>query len=260
MADDVGAVHVVGGQIGQRAVSAVFVFDPHRPSPGSGGGAGMDAAACLHAGFLICAETWSSSPSGSPSKRRPYRSSTWAALTAKSGSRGKIQDRCCHGSSASPASQRRTVDADTEAPMPRRAASDANSGQDHFASGVSLSPGRSHANAFTSATTEAANARGRPVRGKSRTPSRPCSQKRRRHLRTVSTVTARSRAIAAFAAPSAAASTIRARSTSRCSPLTRRARASSSRRCPSVSTIRCGLITGMGTVVPHRPPGTVPTR
>ena len=121
-------------------------------------------------------------------------------------------------------------------------------GSDHFASGVPLSAGSSQASAFTSATTVAANARGRPGRGRSRSPSRPCSQNRRRHLRTVSSVTPRPRAIAAFAAPSAAANTIRARSTSRCSPLARRARASNSRRCPSQSTIRCGLITAMVTL------------
>jgi hypothetical protein len=45
---------------------------------------------------------------------RTYRSNTWAARTAKSGSRGKIHDRRCHGLSASAASQRRTVDADTD--------------------------------------------------------------------------------------------------------------------------------------------------
>jgi hypothetical protein len=74
---------------------------------------------------------------------------------AKSGSRGKIQDRCCHGLSASAANQRRTVDADTEVTMPRRVTSVARSGQLHLASGTSLSAGISHARAFTSATTAA---------------------------------------------------------------------------------------------------------
>jgi len=83
--------------------------------------------------------------------------------------------------------------------MPRRAASPANSGQLHLASGTPLSVGNSQANALTSATTRAANRRGRPGRGRSARPSIPCSQNRRRHLRTVSTLTPSEREIAAFA-------------------------------------------------------------
>ena len=49
---------------------------------------------------------------------RAYRSSTRAALAAKSGSRMKIQDRYCQGLSASAASQRRTVEAEIAAAMP----------------------------------------------------------------------------------------------------------------------------------------------
>ena len=68
----------------------------------------------------------------------------------------------------------------------------------------------------------------------------PCWHNRCRHLPTVSSQTPRVRPIAALDAPSAAASTIRARTTSRCSPLTRPARASSRRR-PSQRTIRSEL-------------------
>jgi hypothetical protein len=53
---------------------------------------------------------------------------------------------------ASAASQRRTVDADTDSTTPRRRASAARSGQDHLANGASLVAGSSQANAFTSAT------------------------------------------------------------------------------------------------------------
>jgi hypothetical protein len=162
---------------------------------------------------------------GSPSHSPAYRSSTRAALTAKSGSRGKIQDRCCHGLSASSANQRRIVEADTCSVMPRCTASRANSGQDHRDSGVPVSAGSAHARALTSATTTGANRRGRPLRGRSVRPSTPCWQNRRRHLRTVSRPTPNLRAIAALAAPSAAANTILARSTSRCCPLLRLARA-----------------------------------
>ncbi|PZS13017.1 MAG: hypothetical protein DLM57_17710 [Pseudonocardiales bacterium] len=66
-----------------------------------------------------------------------------------------IHERCCHGLSASACSQRHTVDADTELTMPRRAASIANSGQLHFASGVPASAGSSQANALISAPARA---------------------------------------------------------------------------------------------------------
>ena len=95
-------------------------------------------------------------------------------------------------------------------------ASRANSGQLHFASGVSLSAGSSQANAFTSATMDGANWRGRPVRGRSRRPSMPYLLNRRRHLRTVSTCTPTVMAICAFGVSAAAASTMRARRASRC--------------------------------------------
>src|ERR687889_174012 len=55
--------------------------------------------------------TTSFGPNGWPSQIPAYRSSTRAALTAKSGSRIEIQDRCCHGLRASAASHRRTDDA-----------------------------------------------------------------------------------------------------------------------------------------------------
>ena len=64
--------------------------------------------------------------------------------------------------------------------------------------------------------------RDRPVRGRSPRPSNPYRQQRCRHLRPVSTDRPRVWAIAALDASSAAASAIRARSTSRCSPLARR--------------------------------------
>ena len=59
-------------------------------------------------------------------------------MRAKYGSRGKIHDRCCHGLIASLASQRRTVDAETEARLPAAAACRASSGQVQRASGFPL--------------------------------------------------------------------------------------------------------------------------
>ena len=54
--------------------------------------------------------TKSFSPRGSPSQIRAYKSSTRAALPAKSGSRMAIQQRCCQGLTGSSASHPRTVD------------------------------------------------------------------------------------------------------------------------------------------------------
>ncbi len=111
-------------------------------------------------GFSSALSTYSSPPSGLASQIRSYKSNTRAALTAKYGSRGKIQDRCRHGLSTSSASQRRTVRAGIDAVMPRAAVSRA--GQLHFASGVPLAAGSSHASAITCATTGAVNVRGQP--------------------------------------------------------------------------------------------------
>ena len=57
---------------------------------------------------------------------------------------GKDHDRCCQGLMASPASQRRTVEADTDATMPLAAASRANSGQVQRANGYPLCQRRSN--------------------------------------------------------------------------------------------------------------------
>src|SRR5213592_351931 len=69
--------------------------------------------------FSSAETTNSPGPSRRPRKRRAYRSSTTAALAAKSGSRGKIQERCRHGLSASWSSQRHSVA--TEMPSTRPA-------------------------------------------------------------------------------------------------------------------------------------------
>ena len=53
------------------------------------------------------------------------------ALVAKSGSRGKIQDRCCQGLIASAVNQRRTVAGEIVSAIPRVTASAASSALDH---------------------------------------------------------------------------------------------------------------------------------
>jgi len=120
-----------------------------------------------------------------------------AAFVAKCGSRGKIHERCCQGLIASWAGHRRTVEGDTLLQIPRPTASRASSGQLQRANGTSVWVGSSQARALTSVTTAAPNTRGRPLRGRSRRPDRPCWQNRVRHLRTVSTTIRSSRAMPA---------------------------------------------------------------
>src|SRR5262245_23435942 len=97
--------------------------------------------------------TYSSYRSGWASRRRLYRSSTRAALVAKSGSRGKIQDRCCQGLIASAESQRQMVVPEIEATMPCSMAARARSGQHQRASGAPTLVGSSQASALTATTT-----------------------------------------------------------------------------------------------------------
>lgn len=89
---------------------------------------------------------------------------------------------------------------------------------------------------------------GRPERAASFSPSRPRAANRPRHLRTVFTLTARSRAMAPLLRPSAAASTIRARSTARTCAFRetavriRRSRTLSSNSTTTASTIPDNLL------------------
>ena len=75
------------------------------------------------------------------------------ALIVNSGSRGKIQERYCHGLMASCESQRQTVIPEICSQIPRAMTSRASSIDDQRASGTSLSEGRSHAKRITSAAT-----------------------------------------------------------------------------------------------------------
>jgi hypothetical protein len=138
---------------------------------------------------------------------------------------------------------------------PRVIASRANSGQVHRVSGTPAWAGSSQARALTSATTAAGNTRGRPLQGRSASPTPPCWQNRLRHLRTVSSCTPNRRAMAALGSPSAAASTIRARSTWRCSARPPRARRSSVCRSASSSVTTYGLRspTGPPLKINHEP-------
>ncbi|SCE59767.1 hypothetical protein GA0115234_11625 [Streptomyces sp. DvalAA-43] len=137
--------------------------------------------------FSSLGMTYSSSPSGSPSKVRAYRSSTRVALAWKSGSRMKIQDRYCQGLIASALSQRRTVEADMAAAMALATTSRASSGHDQHDSGVPVSAGNWQASALTSATCSGVNEGGRPERSRSARAGRPPAANRPRQVRTVST-------------------------------------------------------------------------
>ena len=66
--------------------------------------------------------TNSSARSGCPCQQRAYRSRMRPALAWKWGSRGKIQQRCCHGRIASSCSQRQTVLSLMRATRPARCA------------------------------------------------------------------------------------------------------------------------------------------
>jgi hypothetical protein len=156
----------------------------------------------------------------------------------------EIHDRCCQGLSASASSQRRTVDGETRT-LQRVASWRVSSGLLHRDNGTPVAAGSSHANAITSARTASGSRRGRPGRAASRSPLNRSTTNRLRHLRAVSTPTPTVRAIAAFAWPSAAASTIRARIRSRWEVRVERARRDSSRRSDSIRTTMNGLDTGM---------------
>src|SRR5205823_1003054 len=73
------------------------------------------------------------------------------AFSRKAGSVGKIQERCCHGLSASSASQRAIVEADASQ-TPRSITSRCSSAREERDSGRPCSRGNSHAIAFTRAT------------------------------------------------------------------------------------------------------------
>ncbi len=135
---------------------------------------------------------------------------------------------------------------DADAAIWQRAASwRASSGRLHLDSGTPDSAGSAHASATASARSAAVNTGGRPLRGASFSPdSRPAAN-RRRHLRIVSGHTPTWAAIAALLAPAAAASTMLARSRSRYSLRTDRARATSTASSSPDRTITYGLDIGI---------------
>ena len=84
------------------------------------------------------------------------------ALTAKSGSRGKIQQRCCQGRIASAWSQRHTVLVLSVATSPLARAAAARSAAVQRARGAPDRVGNSHARALTWTTTSGGKTPGPP--------------------------------------------------------------------------------------------------
>ena len=96
---------------------------------------------------------------------------------------------------------------------------------------------------------EGEKVRGRPERCLSANPSRPSSKNRFRHADTVFTTPPTCTAITMFSSPSAAASTIRARCTSRCDAVRFRTTTSNRSRSTALNTITYGL--GLDTTPPN---------
>lgn len=110
------------------------------------------------------------------------------------------------------------------AAMPCAMACVASSADDHRATGSWLPAGVVQASALTRAPCTPVKVRGRPVRGGSSNPGKPVRANLLRDLRTVSRHMLTSVAILWLDRPAAAASTIRARSTSRCAAVADRDR------------------------------------
>jgi len=118
-----------------------------------GGTGGGDPRARLDRGLLVGADdvvarvqALALPAAGVEVEDRPARS-------ANSGSRGKIQERCCQGLIASSESQRQTVTPLICSTIPRPIASRANSADDQRDSGTPPTTGSSQAIAITSTRT-----------------------------------------------------------------------------------------------------------
>jgi hypothetical protein len=215
-------------------VADVFVLDPDgraargrdggaAPAAGLDGGLGVhrqDPVARLEPRALV--NPW-------------YRSKITAALAAQSGSRGEIQDWYCQGLTGCSAKIRSTEDADSLQSVPAQVSSASSSGPIQRDSGPPVAAGNWQASATTAARVSSLIRRGRPERGRSLSPPRPRAANWPRHLRTVSTVIRRSAAIRALPRPQAAASTIWARSRSRCAVFAPQARVFSIMRSAAAS-------------------------
>lgn len=118
--EDLRPMHIERGKIGPCSGTLIFVFHPGT-SPWARGGGRMQAHARLNAGLLVGAddELVPAQPATFPAPLVEIENAP--GFAAKSGSRGKIQKRCCQGRMASSCNQRQTVVPLMAATMPRRA-------------------------------------------------------------------------------------------------------------------------------------------
>ena len=113
----------------------------------------MPTAACLDAGFFVGGEDEFTVFQGCPSHTLSYKSRIRPAFSAKWGSRGKTQQRCCQGRMASSWSQRQTVVLLMLATNPDWRTWAARSALIHREMGNPKVAGNSQAKALTSTTT-----------------------------------------------------------------------------------------------------------
>ena len=130
LAEHPGLVDVVGGEVGQGAAAAVLELDASG-APGCGRLSPVAAVQGLQLRFLIGADHVVVGTQRVALPLSGIQVEHPGGLGAKSGSRGKIQDRCCQGLIASAASQRRTVAAEIVSAIPRVITSVASSVLDH---------------------------------------------------------------------------------------------------------------------------------
>ena len=107
-AEHPGVMHVEGGEVGPGP-TRVYSCSTRADRPGLGGTVGCRRSRAWTLVFSSALITKSSACRGWPSHSRAYRSRIRLAFAAKSGSRGKIQARCCQGRMASSWSHRHTV-------------------------------------------------------------------------------------------------------------------------------------------------------
>ena len=192
-------VHVQGGQQRGGAFALVFVLDAHR-LPGRGWAGGVDAGAGLDGGLGVDGDdavAWPQrlalpEPLAEVEDDGHLGGEVWVA-----GEDPRLVppelDRVLGEDPAHAGGRDRADHA------PRAASPAASSGQLQRASGTPVTAGSWQASAQTSARSSSLIRRGRPVRGRSDRPSNPRAVNRPRHLRTVSQVMPRRRAIAALA-------------------------------------------------------------
>ncbi|MCE7883309.1 MAG: hypothetical protein DYH08_05490 [Actinobacteria bacterium ATB1] len=145
-----GLADVASAEAGEGAGTLVLDLDPVAlPGPPARPGSPGQR---LELGLLVGADHVLVVLELEPSQTRWYRSSTRAAVVAKSGSRGKIQDRYCHSLMASSASHRRMMEVATEDTSPSVTSWAASSDELHRDGDTSGLAGTSHAIALTSAT------------------------------------------------------------------------------------------------------------